>query len=94
MLIVRNIDRKEMTKENTSQINVFETRRVIRLVLERRLVRIAESLYSSAPKIEPKIIIKKMPIRVTSNPKNSIGGIASTNSGFVSGVAWIPTETI
>ena len=31
---------------------------------------------------------------MTSKPKNSIGGIASANSGFVSGVAWIPTETI
>ena len=94
MLIVRNIDRKEMKKENTSQTNVFETRKVPRFVIERRLVRIAEHLYSSAPYIEPRIIIIKTPNKVTSKPKNSIGGIASANSGFVSGVAWIPTETI
>jgi len=49
MLIVKNIDRKEMKKENTSQTNVFETRKILRFVIERRLVRIAEHLYSSAP---------------------------------------------
>jgi len=49
MLIVKNIDRKEMIKENISQTNVFETRKVLRFVTERRLVRIAKPLYSSAP---------------------------------------------
>ena len=48
-LFEAKLGHEEMKKENTSQTNVFETRKVLRFVIERRLVRIAEPLYSSAP---------------------------------------------